>query len=292
MKAYCLTTFFLVIAFLVPAQTSLLKIPSKDLNFKYENGTKVYFKKVDYFNYDSNNYLLDSMIVKNDTIQFKKEEIGQQLYLISDSKSVPLTLLPLRQDIQSYTYFYCGEFYKYDNYILINNSFSKIEYDYLRKYYKRISRNDIGKYLYKGPSYKKMSVKEALSNLEKQKVKYLHNLEHRNEEFSAEFINYIETEINLHVINKFLNWYESVYKVEINQEFSESGKSTIHDDLYSQFYNGQWNKNSIQFFRTVQRVLNYQESKRTGNFKIYNEEIHNKDEILQDIFSKTLAFKN
>ncbi|TPV32335.1 hypothetical protein FJ651_12265 [Paucihalobacter ruber] len=291
MKLYWLIVL-LSIVFLGSAQTSLVKIPKEDLNFKYNNGTKVYFKKVDYFNYDSNNYLLDSMIVKNDTIQFKKEEIGQQLYLISDSKSVPLTFLPLRQDIQSYTYFYCGEFYKYDNYILINNSFSKIEYDYLRKYYKRISRNDIGKYLYKGPSYKKMSVKEALSNLEKQKLKFLHNLEHRNEEFSAEFINYIETEINLHVINQFLNWYEFVYKVEINKEFSETSKSTIHEDLYSQFYNGQWNRNSIQYFRTVQRVLNYQESKRTGNFKIYNEEIHNKDEILRDIFFKTLAFKN
>jgi hypothetical protein len=232
------------------------------------------------------------MIVKNGTIQFKKEDIGQHLYLISDSKSIPLTFLPLRQNIQSYTYFYCGEFYKYDNYILINNSFSKIEYDYLRKYYKRISRNDIGKYLYKGPSYKKMSVKQALSNLERQKIKYLKNLKDRNEEFSPEFYNYIETEINLHVINQFLNWYESVYKVELNKEFSETSKSIIHEDLYSQFYNGQWNKNSIQYFRTVQRVLNYQESKRTGIFKIYNEEISNKDEILQDIFSKTLAFKN
>lgn len=291
MKIFCLLVLFNTV-FLGLAQTSLLKIPSEDLNVKYKNDTKVYFKKVNYFNYDSQNFLVDSVTVNNDTIKFKKEEKGQFLYLVSHLKSTPLTFLPLKQNIQSYTNFYCGEFYGYDNYLLIDNEYSKAEYDYLRNYYKRISRNDIGKYLYKGPKYKNMSVSEAISNLEKQKVKYLKHVEDRKEAFSPEFTNYIQTEINLHAINQLLNWYESVYKVELYQEFREFGKSTIHEDLYAQFYNGQWNKNSIQYFRTVQRILNYQQSKRTGNFKIYNEDIFDKDEILQDIYDKTQTSVN
>jgi hypothetical protein len=268
---------------------STINIPVKKLKIKYQNGEAIYINRINYFEYDQTNYTIDTVFVKNSMISFKKKDDNQFLILLNNRKETPITYLPLIQLREHYTSMFCGNFYKSDNYLLLSNQFNSEEYDYLNKFYKKFSKKSFDLELYEGPDYKKMDITDAQNLVEKRKQKYLEDLNRKQQELSQKFIEYLRTEIELGANNQFLNWYEETYSKEIEKEFKTTNTSKIHQNLYDDFISKKWNKNSIQYFRTIERIINFEESKKRKKLSTYFKNIEQRKEKAQKLKEKTAS---
>ncbi len=264
-----------------------ISIPVNQLKIEYNNGDKVYINKLDYFKYDENNYLIDSVLVKNQTVRFQKNNPEQEYYVLSTKKETPLTYLPLRQLRKHYTSMFCSNFYAFHNYLLLENEFHPEENDYLIYFQKQLSKKSFDQKLMKKGEFKKMALDKAQKLVEKRKVEFLNHLQDNNQNFSEDFNRFIKTEIILAANNQFLNWYEQTEREQIEKEFAEGNNSTIHEQVYQYFLQNKWNAHSIQYFRSIERILNYEESKRRQNFNTYYADIKDRDTNQSAIIRKT-----
>ncbi len=282
-----ISTSFLLFLFLNSFGQIGISIPVDDLKIKYNNGDKVYINRLNYFEYELNNYLIDSAIVKNQTIRFNKINPEQEYYVLSTKKETPLTYLPLRQLREHYTSMFCSNFYAFHNYLLVENEFHPEENDYLIYFQKQLSKKSFDQKLMKKGEFKKMPLQKAKKLVEKRKEQFLNHLQKNNESFSNKFNQFIETEIKLAANNQFLNWYEATEMESIENEFAKANRSNIHEEMYYYFLNNKWNKLSIQYFRTIERILNYKESKNRNKFNKYYADIKNRNKIQSEIIRKT-----
>lgn len=269
-----------------------IEIPIDNLNIDRNTDT-LYLKKIDYFNYNKDNYLIDTLTVNNNIISFGKKGKQQFLFLISSSTNTPITYLPLRKNPEIYNYMFCSNFYKHDNYILLSDKFDKEEFKFMKAFYIFFSKKSFDRKLYlKNGDYRILKFEKAEKEINKAKKIFLKKLDKKTGILSNTFIEYIKTEIELGSINQLLNWYEVTHKKIINKEFLDLKKSTIHEKYYQYFLNKRWNINSIQYFRMVQRNLNYFESKRVGKMKIYHKETElmkiKKKEIIENTASNNV----
>ena len=247
------------------------------------NIQKAYIKKVNYFEYDNNDYIIDSALVINDTICFESKTNEQQIHVISSDRDTPYPLIALRNNPETYYYMFCHNFYLMEDCLLLENQFKKSEYEFLKTFHLDFTRKSFDDKLFKGEDVMIYSVEKVLKKIEKRKNYFYKKLNRSKQEFSKNFISYIETEINLGAMNQFLNWYEEAYEQEIINAFLTNNYSDIHENMYNNFLNRRWNINSIQYFRTVQRVYNYQLSKDNGVFKYYHNDLYTdtNDELIK-----------
>ena len=267
-----------------------ITIPVDKLNIN-KNTDTLYLKKINYFNYNKNDFLIDTLVIYSGLISIEKNEKGQFLYLISTSKDVPLTYLPLREIPEKYYYMFCSNFYIQDNYLLLSDKFNESEFEFLKSFYKYFTRKSFDKKLYKKDEYKSLSINQSEKIIKKSKKLFYKKLDKKKGIFSTAFIEYVKTEIELGSINQFLNWYEETHKNKINKEFSEFKKTIIHEKYYTEFLNKKWNINSIQYFRMVQRYVNYLESKRLGKMNIYSKETEQMKKDRKEIVKNTASNK-
>lgn len=264
-----------VISILSFAQDSIV-ISTKNLNNKFVEGQKVFITRINYFEYQKSDYLIDSSYVNAGNISIRNGQNKQALYFVSNEKQTPLTYLPLIQYPEVYTYMFCSNFYTIQNYLLLEKKFNKLENDYFKEFYLRFSRNSFDRKLYKGSEYKLMQPGQALEKVEKQKKKFEHQLTKNKDNFSNAFNDYIYTEIELGSLNQYLNWYEETQMNKITIEFDENLESSEHKRIYDFVISKRWNSNSIQYFRMIERIINYNESKARKTFNTYFENIDEK----------------
>jgi len=273
-----LTFFFFTLNFFAQE----IKIPVKEM-YHIQSGDTVYVKRVNYFDYKGK-YIVDTLFVANDSLYFHKKDKGQFLYVFSTNTDVPITYIPLLQAKEQYTFMLCSNFYTGINYLLLDRRFNKDEHDFLKEFYVLFTKKSFDRKLYEKEEYKLMPVEKAESLIAQQKNNFYDKLARKTKLFSASFIDYIKTEIELGSINQFLNWYEDTNEQYIKKEFKKTGKSPVHEKYYTYFLNRKWNKNSIQYFRMVERYVNYQISQQKGIFKNYHKEseTYNKESIIRE----------
>jgi len=268
-----------------------ITIPISRLNNHFSNGETVYVSKVNYFEYDSDNYLLDSVYVKNDSISFVKNSSNQELIVLKKKNEVPSTFLPLIQIRKEYTSMFCSNFYSDSYYMLLTNEYSQQEHGYLMEFYSMFTRKSFDSRLFRNGNYKTMSIDKALSKIESRKSKFEKHLQEKGPHFSVEFNDYMQTEIELGAYNQFLNWYEEVNEVVLLTGFDETNFSNMHETVYSTVLNKKWNTKSIQYFRMVERILNYNESKKRKKFQTYFAQIPERKTLSAEIIHKTSSKK-
>lgn len=264
-----------------------ISIPVENLKINYKEGQKIYINKINYFEYNQDNYLIDSTIVENQIVTFKKLNPQQEYFVLSEEKETPLTYLPLRQIREHYTSMFCSNFYAYHNYLIIDDSFDLSENEYLIDFQTRLSKKSFDQKLMRNGKFKKMSIEAAQKIVEKRKDQFLDHLNQNSQNFSEEFKDYIRTEIILGANNQFLNWYEETENNSIEKEFLKTQKSLIHEEVYNNFMKNKWNIHSIQYFRTIERILNYEESKIRNKFDTYYPDIEDRTSKQTIIIEKT-----
>jgi len=276
-----LTFFFFTFNFFAQE----IKIPLKEM-YHIQTGDTVYVKRINYFDYKGK-YIVDTLFVANASLYFHKKEKGQFLYVFSTHIDVPITYIPLLQAKEQYTYMFCSNFYAGMNYLLLDKRYNKYEHDFLKEFYVLFTKKSFDQKLYKQNDYKLMPVSKAENLVADRKNYYYKKLAKKSKLFTASFIDYIKTEIELGSINQFLNWYEDTNREFINQEFEKKHKSPMHEKYYTYFLKRKWNKNSIQYFRLVERIVNYRISKQKGIFKNYykESETYKKDSIIRETTS-------
>ncbi len=287
MKALILLSLLLWTTSLVGQSRVEIPVPSLD------NGDTIFIKKVNYFEYNLNQFLLDTAIVTNGIVSFEKNTSQQQLINLSKSTHPPSTFLPLFQFRESYTSMFCSNFYSFGIYILIADLFSKNEYLYLQNFYLRFTYDSFDEKLFKkllkAGDYKRKDFDKAYAIIEKKQNKFLEHLNKNSTELSPKFIEYIKTEIHLGALNQLLNYYEETHKEKILAEFSNDNSSIIHDSIYNKILQEKWNVNSIQYFRSLERIMNYEESKRRKKFQTYFSDLSNRQVLIDELINKTAS---
>jgi len=265
-----------------------VQIPLKDLKFKSKTPKKVFLKKVDYFKYNSTDFIVDSIDLKDKKIKLNlRGESG--LFLISDNKSLPRTFVPFIEFPGSYNYILCSNFYTPRNFIYLSGEYAKEELDFIKWFYKNFSKNTFNKKLSTKTGYKKVEKKAAKEIIEKRKNWFKNKLDVKSKFFSNNFINYINTEIELGARNQYLNWYEEIYENQIISEICSKDSKSEHEITYKQYFLKEWDLSSIQYFKFIERIVNYKVSKEKCDFKIYHQESKVKIKIAEQFLSgKTL----
>lgn len=289
MKTILLSFISVWLVLFVNSQEKFIDIPADELNVPLKNGTKVYINKLNYFEYDQDTYFFDSTVVENNIIRLQiKEPSKQAIYTFSSKNEVPITYMALLQTRSLYTYMFCGNFYKSENIFLIDSKYSKTENEYLINFYKESTKNALDNALFKvNGEYKELTFEQAKSKIQKRKEKFVKDLAKNESKLSKNFVHFINTEIELSAINQLLNWYEETNEKKIMNEFNKQNKSLVHEELYNEFLNKRWNVNSIQYFRAVERVINYEISKKRGEFSTYHEDVKNKNDLVAQVVDKT-----
>lgn len=264
-----------------------INIPVEKLNIKYNDDEKIYIHKINYFEYNKKTHLIDSVKVKNGVIALNKRNNKQFLFMFSRKKEAPITYLPLLNLREHYTSMFCSNFYTFDNYLLIENRFSQNENEFLNKFYKMFTKKSFDEKLYKNGKPNNISIENATKEIDKRKKVFLKYLEKHEQKLDKKFIDYIKTEIELGANNQLLNWYEEVYSDKIKNAFKNNNISQLHQKLYDNFLNKKWNKQSIQYFRTIERIINYNESQKRKEFNTYFKDINNRIELQKEIIQKT-----
>jgi hypothetical protein len=263
----------------------IIEIPLDDLNFNLEETKKIYIKKVTYFEYKSDEFITDSINVKENNLKFDLS--GKEgLFLISDNQLPPITYLPLIQSPEIYYFMFCSNFYKSENYIYLSKNYSKEEFEFFRWFYKNFTTKSFDKKLFSKGEYKKINKERVKKLVEKRKIWFRNKLNKKSNTFSDKFVNYINTEIELGAINQYLNWYEVIYEKQIKNGICSGKQIEEHDYIYKKYLSENWDINSIQYFRLVERTVNYSLSKENCEFKMYHETSDDKTRIAKQILDK------
>lgn len=278
MKHITLLSIFISIS--VFAQKIEIPVDSLGISFSEVN-SMIYIKKVDYFNSNSDNFLVDSIIIdKNRMIKFNKRIKHAEFYLISTNKNTPRTYIPLRQHPDKYNYTFCGKYYMAFDYLYVADSYNHKETKFLKEFYKKFTENGFDKDLYNNESeYLKLSVEKAEVIVNNKKKLFLSYLEKNKEYFSNAFCEYIETEIKLGAMNQFLNWYEYIFNDEITSTIRNNRTERVLEKFYNFYSAGDWESNSLQFYKSTKRYVNFQLSKKNNEFNVYHVPSEKKNRI-------------
>ena len=267
-----------------------IQIPKEDLGIKSIDAVKVYVKKVDYFNYKSVDYVIDSIDLIGEQLSVSlKNESG--LFLISQNRTRPSTYIPFLQSPEIYHYMFCSNFYKSRNYIYLSERYSKEESEFFKWFYSKFTTNSFDEKLYQGENYTLLKKEKAKELIEKRRKWFQNKLQKHSKKFTKSFIDYINTEIELGAINQYLNWYEDVFLQKINEEVCSENNSQEHEEIYGKYLLKKWNPNSIQYYRFIERIVNYEVSKTKCEFKVYHQDASSKIKIAEQILAKQIFEK-
>jgi len=283
-------TILLLFIFSKIAVGQIVEIPLNDLKFNFTETKKVFVKKIDYFEYKSDKFIIDSINLTENILKFDLDG-NEGLFLISDNKLTPSTYIPFIQSPKIYHYMFCSNFYKSRNFIYLSNNYSKEEFDFFKWFYKNFTAKSFDEKLYTKGDYKRIEKEQARELVENRKRWFLKKLHKRSNKFSRSFINYIKTEIELGAINQYLNWYENIYEKQIKNEICLENQNGEHDHIYKEYLSEKWDKNSIQYYRLIERIINYRLSKEKCEFEIYHKNTNDRIKIAEQILNNEIFEK-
>ncbi|MDF1698404.1 MAG: hypothetical protein P1U56_21315 [Saprospiraceae bacterium] len=284
-KCTLLLLFILFSIFLSSAQTStIIQGQSKE-----QANEKVYLKNYDPFQYNSNTFILDSVIVSpNGEFEFEIQLHEPKLIIISNDTKLPPTYSVLREAPSLYYFSFCVQFYTVYPTLFISpgNTYNITHWDTKNKKESIIhneDENNILRHHYSTQNFlKSISAEEDGSPLEidpnnawheVQKIRNnsLEEIRIQTSVLDTEFVNYMETEIKLGALNSFLLWYTNQPYFDIDLEF--------YSKLLNTYENHNFNPLSLELFKLTERIVAFKMLNHTN--EVYCKVSQQKIEIAQ-----------
>ena len=243
----------------------------------------IYIYALNYFTNNDGDLIIDSINIQADKSFFYalRQELPKLLYL-STTKVTPPTVKFLKDHPEAYYFSFCSNYYSNGVYLYsdpgnsisinwIKNDGSKDSIIYgstngdtqqfLRDFYVKVGNEEFDEELRIDGGFKKLNPKKAfeLIHLAKEKMK-VYACDKMPQNASTRFKNYIGTEIELGSLNQFLNWYEYVYSENL---------AKLYTDCYENAILKNWDTNSIEFYKFVEKYITFKINLEKGSFKEY-----------------------
>ena len=269
----------------------------------------IYLKQIDAFNYHDNSLLDSTKIDENGNFKIKVHETTPILLNISKSNWQHPINNVLQESPERYFYGYCAMFFipeptifldRYTNVELewnVRNSIDSFAFSspYLHnqdKFHKYYQMENLSKGLYQdGGSFKKMEVKIAWESINQEINKALDKYEVLGQENKNLFNNYMYTEIKLGAINMFLNWYENIYKNELEKDFKVGEIPKIYTIVFDDYLNHNWSFQSVEFFKMTERFITFNMNKSKSEFRQYYPSSKEKKIIAKEVLKSNVVDK-
>lgn len=264
--------------------------------FDPDSTDHIYIYDLNYFTKNDGNLIIDSINIQDDkSFSYAlTQELPKLLYL-STTKATPPTAKFLKDHPEAYYFSFCSNYYSNGVYLFadpgnsisitwIKNDWSNdvskdsIIYgstngdtqQFLRDFYVKVGNEEFDEELRIDGGFKNLNPKEAfeLIHLAKEKMK-MYASDKMPQNASARFKNYIGTEIELGSINQFLNWYEYVYSENLTKDFKSKSLPKLYTDCYEISILKNWNPNSIEFYKFVEKYITFKINSERGSFKEY-----------------------
>lgn len=259
----------------------------------YQDSTDhIYIYDLNYFTKDEGNLIIDSINIQDDkSFSYALRQELPKLLFLSTTKATPPTVKFLKDHPEAYYFSFCSNYYSNGVYLYtdpgnsisinwIRNDLSKDSIIYgstngdtqqfLRDFYIKVSNEEFDEELRINGGFKKLNPKEAfeLIHSAKEKMK-IYASDNMPQNASTRFKNYIGTEIELGSLNQFLNWYEYVYSENLAKDFKSNSLLKLYTDCYEISILKNWNTNSIEFYKFVEKYITFKINLEKGSFKEY-----------------------
>ena len=254
-----------------PSQTTITG------NSKTLAGKTVYLKKYSHFDY-LEDYMIDSTVVDPEgNFAFSLQVEEPQLLTLATTKRPPGSYMILRDMPEDYHHSFCERFFGADPTLYINAgadykitdwnpeedlvTYEDDLHNLLRTYYKNINfrkhlKNELRALF-------ELDAEQAWNKVGAQRDSILVELDLEREFENKSFGNYLRTEVELGALNAFLRWN---YSESLNPLEGERLGELM--DIYN---NGNWNHDSMEFYKLTERYISHQMNKQEGKNLAYYE---------------------
>lgn len=242
-------------------------------NSQQPTGSTVYVHKYDHFNYLDADHILDSATVAKDgnfELNFKYKQ--DKLVYISKFSTPPPSYLVFRSNPEHYYYSFCANFFAMSPTIYLGNGsyyqihhwdgenddnsidFENENLNLLRQYYRHVDYR--GELADANRTPLKIDPGVAWRMIERKRDQLLEEFEVENEYPLSSYESYLKTEICLGAINDFLVWY--------NLREEGGAAPELIENILKQYNNGEWNANSVEYFKLTERYVTHQINLQKG----------------------------
>ncbi|WP_353779676.1 hypothetical protein [Winogradskyella sp. 3972H.M.0a.05] len=249
-------------------------------NSKELIGATVYLKDNNHFNFLTQDFIIDSTVVDSVgnfkfTIDLKESMLVK---IDSSSKNIPGTLQVFKMNPDLYQYLLCKNFLAYHPTLFVEpsesytiNTWSE-SHDLDAVVYEDENHNFLRRYYTENPYYeavrhdrklRDLEIKEAWQRVSKVKDSLITVLNLNGKIEKDSFNHYLKSEIVLGASNWFFNWFDG-------KEFEEFNNQDYQEAL-SIYFEEEWNKYSLHYFKLTERVINTKLNEKYGSFKVYYE---------------------
>lgn len=251
-------------------------------------GKTVYLKDNNHFNFLLEEFELDSAVIDSEgdfklEVEIKEPKLIRIDYLVN---TAPGTLREFKNTPEHYQYLLCKNFLgNYPTlYIEPGKKYKIINWDKRRDttsvIYEDSNQNQLRKYYWDAAYYDAVRKNRKVRNLEidvawervkKLKDSLITDLNLNSEIDAGSFKHYLKSEVVLGASNWFFNWFDSMELTNY--------KHPSYREALSVYYDDEWNKGSLHYFKVTERLINTKLNEKYGSFKVYYEPSKDKLEM-------------
>lgn len=271
-----------------PSKEEALRTTTIFGNSKELIGATIYLKDNNHFNFLTEEFELDSVVIDNEG-SFKFEIAIKEPKLVRIDPLVnlaPGTLRVFKNTPEHYQYLLCknylgnhptlyiepGKKYKIINWVKKSDTTSVIyegsNHNQLRKYYWDLAYYDAVRKNRKGRDIKMDIAWERVNRVKDSLITEL-NLDDDIEIDS--FKHYLKSEVVLGASNWFFNWFDLMKLTDYNH--------LSYKEAINVYFEEEWNKGSLHYFKATERLINTKLSEKYGSFRGYYEPSEDKLEM-------------